>query len=136
MKCYELDQLAVKFERHLVAEIVDFQMITEDYSKMVFLCADRSVHFHAKPGAYHKIRTPKQGRDLAYSPNTCDLVIVGSTSEIYRVNLEQVKARPSSSIANACACERERDISCHVQRRIIDSLLCIYFCSEHYMVQL
>jgi ribosome biogenesis protein ENP2 len=59
MKCYELDQLAVKFERHLVAEIVDFQMITDDYSKIVFLCADRSAHFHAKFGAYHKIRTPR-----------------------------------------------------------------------------
>eukprot|EP00976_Prorocentrum_cordatum_P087094 1186767-Prorocentrum_minimum.AAC.5 len=56
---------------------------------MVFLCADRSVHFHAKFGAYHKIRTPRQGRDLAYAPNTCDMVIVGSTSDIYRVNLEQ-----------------------------------------------
>jgi hypothetical protein len=59
VKCYELNQLAIKFERHMDSEIVDFQIIEEDYSKMVFLCADRSVNFHAKFGFHHKIRTPR-----------------------------------------------------------------------------
>ena len=59
MKCYELSQLAIKFERHMDSEIVDFQILEEDYSKMTFLCADRSVNFHAKYGFHHKIRTPR-----------------------------------------------------------------------------
>lgn len=59
VKCYELSQLAIKFERHMDSEIVDFQILEEDYSKMTFLCADRSVNFHAKYGFHHKIRTPR-----------------------------------------------------------------------------
>lgn len=35
-------------------EIVDFHILSEDYSKCVFLCADRTVNFHAKFGAYYK----------------------------------------------------------------------------------
>ena len=71
-------------QRHLDAEIVDFQIISEDYSKLAFLCADRSICFHAKFGNYHKTRTPKQGRDLAFAKATSDLLVVGSTHEIYR----------------------------------------------------
>ncbi|KAK3245059.1 hypothetical protein CYMTET_45354, partial [Cymbomonas tetramitiformis] len=89
VKVYELADLCMKFERTFTAEIVDFQVLSEDYSKMAFICMDRSVNFHAKFGAYHKIRTPRQGRDLAYCPETCDLFVVGSSPEMYRINLEQ-----------------------------------------------
>lgn len=41
MRCYDVAQLSMKFDRHLDAEIVDFQILSEDYSKAVFLCADR-----------------------------------------------------------------------------------------------
>lgn len=41
MRCYDVSQLSMKFDRHLDAEIVDFQILSEDYSKAVFLCADR-----------------------------------------------------------------------------------------------
>lgn len=41
MRCYDVQQLSMKFDRHLDSEIVDFQILSEDYSKAVFLCADR-----------------------------------------------------------------------------------------------
>jgi hypothetical protein len=41
MRCYDVNQLSMKFDRHLDSEIVDFQILSEDYSKAVFLCADR-----------------------------------------------------------------------------------------------
>ena len=48
MRCYDVSQLSMKFDRHLDAEIVDFQILSEDYSKAVFLCADRRwALFHA-----------------------------------------------------------------------------------------
>ena len=116
MRCYDVSQLSMKFDRHLVAEVVDFQVggaaggwvaragvqatarlvractsaparpftswttpipvrrpppsqiLTEDYSKAVFLCADRSLAFHARFGGYYRTRIPKHGRDLAYCP--------------------------------------------------------------------
>lgn len=50
MRCYELSQLSMKFERHMDSEVVDAQVLSSDYSKLCFLCADRSVNFHAKFG--------------------------------------------------------------------------------------
>lgn len=50
----------------------------------MFLCADRSVAFHAKFGAYFRTRIPKFGRDLAYHPYNADLLVAGSSNEIYR----------------------------------------------------
>jgi hypothetical protein len=40
--------------RHLDSEIIDFTILSEDYSKLAFLCADRSICFHAKFGKYHR----------------------------------------------------------------------------------
>jgi len=89
VKCYDLSQLSMKWCRHLDAEIVDFTTLSDDYSKLAFICADRSIRFHAKFGNYYQTRTPKQGRDVAYSDNTGDLCVVGSSNEVWRLNLEQ-----------------------------------------------
>ena len=148
LRCYELSELSMKFERHFDSEVVDFQVrvggsqtsasvkerdphkvadpaclvqqvpvvplplhhaadsvylfpnaaaahpprqspawlqiLSEDYSKAVFLCRDRSLQFHAKFGAYHSTRIPRFGRDMAYAPFNADLLIVGSAPEVYR----------------------------------------------------
>jgi len=89
IRMYELDQLSIKFERHLDHEIVDFQILSEDYSKLAFLLGDRTIEFHAQFGRYYKVRVPKPGRDLMYHPYSCDMYVCGSTSEIYRLNLDQ-----------------------------------------------
>ena len=89
VKVYDLSQLSMKFERHLDAEVVDFAILGEDYSKLAFLCADRSINFHAKFGKYYSTRTPRQGRDMAYVRHTGDLVVVGGAHEMYRLNLER-----------------------------------------------
>jgi len=105
IKVFELDQLACKFERHLTSEIVDFQSLSDDYSKIAIICEDRSVMFHAKFGHYYKTRTPKVGRSIAYADNTCDLLVAGSAPEVYRMNLEQgryLAPLPSKSPAINC----------------------------------
>ncbi|KAH9318355.1 hypothetical protein KI387_020124, partial [Taxus chinensis] len=58
VKVYELRQLSLKFERHFVAEIINFQVLGDDYSKLAFLCADRSVCLHAKYGSHYSVRIP------------------------------------------------------------------------------
>lgn len=35
------------------------QVLGEDYSKLAFLCADRSVVLHAKFGSYYSTRIPR-----------------------------------------------------------------------------
>ena len=64
-------------------------MLSDDYSKCVFLHCDRYIELHAQFGKYYKFRVPKFGRDLAYNPVNCDLYVVGAGSDVHRLNLEQ-----------------------------------------------
>ncbi|XP_051138848.1 uncharacterized protein LOC127256742 [Andrographis paniculata] len=89
VKVYELSELSLKFERHLISEIVNFQVLDDDYSKMAFLCADRSVCLHAKYGSHYSLRIPRMGRDIAYDSWSCDIICAASSPDLYRINLEQ-----------------------------------------------
>lgn len=89
VKVYECRELALKFERHLVSEIINFEVLSDDYSKIAFLCADRSVCLHAKYGSHYSLRIPRMGRDIAYDCWSCDLICAASSPELYRINLEQ-----------------------------------------------
>ncbi|TYJ12356.1 hypothetical protein E1A91_A11G344000v1 [Gossypium mustelinum] len=89
VKVYELRQFSMKFERHLDSEIIDFQILDGDYSKLAFLCADRSVNLHAKYGKHHSLRIPRMGRNIAYDCWSCDLLCAASSPDLYRINLEQ-----------------------------------------------
>jgi len=79
----------MKFERHMISEIINFQILGDDYSKLAFLCADRSVNLHAKYGSHYSLRIPRMGRDMAYDCWSCDLLCAASSPDLYRINLEQ-----------------------------------------------
>lgn len=89
VKVYELRELALKFERHLISEIINFEVLADDYSKIAFLCADRSVCLHAKYGSHYSLRIPRMGRDIVYDGWSCDLLCAASSPDLYRINLEQ-----------------------------------------------
>ncbi|XP_062934412.1 nucleolar protein 10 isoform X3 [Cynocephalus volans] len=89
VRCYDTYQLSLKFERCLDSEVVTFEILSDDYSKIVFLHNDRYIEFHSQSGFYYKTRIPKFGRDFSYHYPSCDLYFVGASSEIYRLNLEQ-----------------------------------------------
>ena len=107
VKAFSTEDLSLKFKRHLDADVVNFEVLTEDFSKMVFLRSDRTFEFHGRAGIYYKTRMPIFGRDIAYHYPTCDLVAVGNSNLIYRLNLEQGRfLRPlngSSPAINVCA---------------------------------
>ncbi|XP_039118255.1 nucleolar protein 10-like isoform X2 [Dioscorea cayenensis subsp. rotundata] len=65
------------------------QVLSDDYSKIAFLCADRSICLHAKYGSYYSLRIPRMGRDIAYDCWSCDLFCAASYPDLYRINLEQ-----------------------------------------------
>ncbi|XP_024523152.1 nucleolar protein 10 [Selaginella moellendorffii] len=89
VRVYELREMSLKFDRHFTSEIVDFQVLGDDFSKLAFLCTDRSICLHAKFGRYYSTRIPRMGRDLAYDKWSCDLLVAASSPEIYCLNLEQ-----------------------------------------------
>lgn len=88
MRVFDVNELGMKFARRLDSEIIDFLFLSDDYKKLVLLQEDRTVEFHSQGGRHQKIRVPKAGRALAYFPETAELFIVGSSHEIWRVDLE------------------------------------------------
>ena len=89
IRCYDVHELTMKFERYVDSHVVDVVMLGEDYGKMALLLDDRTVAFHAHYGAHEKIRIPKFGRGMAYEPTTCELLIAANGDNIYRLNLEE-----------------------------------------------
>ncbi|XP_041978163.1 nucleolar protein 10 [Aricia agestis] len=88
IKCFDVNNLSLKFERCLDSEVVTFEILSEDYSKIVFLQCDRYVEFHVGHGRHYRLRVPHFGRDMKYHRPSCDLIVVGASSEVYRLNLE------------------------------------------------
>uniref|UniRef100_A0A2R5LEN2 Putative nucleolar protein 10 n=1 Tax=Ornithodoros turicata TaxID=34597 RepID=A0A2R5LEN2_9ACAR len=88
VRCFEVSQLSMKFERCFDSEAVTFEVLSDDYSKIVFLQCDRYVEFHANYGRYHRLRIPKFGRDMAYLPATCEMYFAADGPEVYRLNLD------------------------------------------------
>ena len=47
VKVYETRELSMKVERGIDSEVLKMHIISEDYSKLLFLCADRNIELHA-----------------------------------------------------------------------------------------
>ena len=89
IKIFETQEMSVKCERGIDAEVLKLSILSDDYTKIAMLLHDRYIELHAQYGRHFRIRVPKVGRDMVYLPPTCDLVTVGASNEIYRLNLEQ-----------------------------------------------
>lgn len=86
---YDTEQLSLKFKRHVDLEIVDFQILDDDWRKFVLLSADRYIDFHSPFGSHYKTRVPSCGRDLMINRGTSDLFICGQGPQVWRFNLDQ-----------------------------------------------
>jgi len=111
----------MKFERCLDSEVVKFEVLSYVYSKIVFLQANHFVEFHAQYGSYYTTRIPKFGRDLKYHYETSNLYVVGTGSEVYRLNLEEGRFLTSfqteASTINACDINPSHQLFVCVRRR-------------------
>lgn len=116
VKCYELNHLSIKFERCFDSEVETFEVLSDDYSKLVFLQSDRYVEFHTSNGRHYRLRVPKIGGAMSYHSPSCDLFVVGSSSEIYRLNLKRGQFlqpfETHSSGFNACDINPEHHLLC------------------------
>ncbi|CAB9516204.1 Nucleolar protein 10 [Seminavis robusta] len=89
VRCFDVDDLSMKFERYVDAEIVDLVMLGEDYGKMALLRTDRVIEFHAPYGFHETVRIPNSPRGFAYESTTCELMIAAKGNQVYRLNLEE-----------------------------------------------
>jgi ribosome biogenesis protein ENP2 len=116
IRCYELSEMSMKFERYLDSEVVDICVLGEDYGKLGILGSDRTIMFHAPYGNHEKVRLPTFGRAMAYEGSTCDLMVVSSgkrpsssssagggqpMGEVYRFNLDEGRFSMPYSFASA-----------------------------------
>jgi ribosome biogenesis protein ENP2 len=88
VRCFMLSEFTIKFKRHLDSEAIRLVPLTTDYRKLAILEVNRVVELHAQWGKYDKFRIPREGRDMAYHAATCELLICGSSNELYRFDLE------------------------------------------------
>uniref|UniRef100_V9IEG1 Nucleolar protein 10 n=1 Tax=Apis cerana TaxID=7461 RepID=V9IEG1_APICE len=77
VKCFDVKNLSLKFERCFDSEAIAFEILSDDYSKLIFLCCDRSIQFHVAHGKYYILRVPRFGRDMKYHYPSCDIFVVG-----------------------------------------------------------
>eukprot|EP00794_Sanderia_malayensis_P020301 gene20301-22290_t len=107
IKCFDVNELSLKFERCFDSSAVKFELLADDYSKVVLLQSDRYVEFHAQYGRYYRTRIPIFGRDLVYHSSSCELYFVGAGADVHRLNLEQgrfMQPLPTMSFeSNVCA---------------------------------
>jgi ribosome biogenesis protein ENP2 len=89
IRCYDVNELTMKFERYLDANVIDLVMLGEDYGKIAVLREDRTIDFHAPYGAHESIRIPTFGRAMSYEPTTCELLVASKGSKVYRVCLDE-----------------------------------------------
>ncbi|XP_076441334.1 nucleolar protein 10-like [Babylonia areolata] len=106
-RCYDVNQLSMKFERGLDAEVIKFMFLEQDYGKVLFLQDDRYIELHTQFGRHYRFRIPKFGRDLDYYKPTCNAYFVGASPEIYRFNLEtgQFQAPLTTDASEILCCQ-------------------------------
>jgi ribosome biogenesis protein ENP2 len=56
VKCYDVNHLSAKFERCFDSEVETFEVLSDDYTKMVFLHSDRYLELHVSHGRHYKLR--------------------------------------------------------------------------------
>lgn len=116
VRCYEVSQLSMKFERCFDSDVVTFDILSDDYAKMVFLHCDRYVEFHAAYGRYHRVRIPKFGRDMAYLPASCELYFGCDGAEVYRLSLDQGRfmnpITTEATAVNVCCVNSYHNLVC------------------------
>ncbi len=89
VRVWDVNELSLKFERHIDCEAVQLVCLEEDWRKMVLLHANRYLEFHSAAGSHYKLRVPRICWDMTYEPRSCDLFVVGTSTDVYRLNLEQ-----------------------------------------------
>uniref|UniRef100_A0A915DZY0 Nucleolar protein 10 n=1 Tax=Ditylenchus dipsaci TaxID=166011 RepID=A0A915DZY0_9BILA len=105
VKCYEVSELSMKFERGLDADVVKMIVLSEDSSKFVILEEERYVELHTTYGRYFRLRVPHFGRDMAFCREVSELYIAGCHSDIFRLNLEEGRfLEPLKSDASSLNC--------------------------------
>ncbi|KAI0990284.1 hypothetical protein GJ496_004350 [Pomphorhynchus laevis] len=105
IRCYELFQSSIKFERGLDYEAIKVIAPEDDYSRLILLQTERYVEFHVGSGRHYRTRVPVESRDFALNTSNADIYFVGKSNEIHRLNIYQGQfMRPFTSTCDDLRC--------------------------------
>jgi ribosome biogenesis protein ENP2 len=91
IRCFDLYNLGLKFQRTINCEVKDFQIISQNWEKLVLLRSDKFLEFHSKAGYYYQIKIPSVSNSLFYDNLSKILYIFSIKNEIFRFNVEEGK---------------------------------------------
>jgi ribosome biogenesis protein ENP2 len=107
IRCFDLRNLSLKFERRLDSNIQNFQIISKDWQKILFLRNDRQLEFHTKGGFHYKTKLLTKGTDLLFHSKNNIVYIPSLKDDIYRLDLNEGKflnsLKNNSIYNNTCA---------------------------------
>ena len=87
IKCFDVNELSVKFTRHTKEHILDGLSLSDDYTRFVLMLEGRWLEFHTQGGIETSVRFPMQGRQLGFNHQNGELLLAGASSEVSRLNL-------------------------------------------------
>jgi ribosome biogenesis protein ENP2 len=91
IRCFDLTNLSLKFKRHIDSNIIDFQLISKDWTKILFLRTDKFLEFHTKSGVHFKTKIDANGNDLLYDKKNNIAYITSHKEKVFRLDLEEGK---------------------------------------------
>jgi WD40 repeat protein len=100
VRIFDLADLSLKVERRLDCAVTDLAVLSDDYSKLVFLQADRHLEFHAAYGRHFRCRIPRFGRCVRYHASACELLVAGAGDEVYRLDLSEGRFKAPLHVPN------------------------------------
>jgi ribosome biogenesis protein ENP2 len=89
VRIYDLSNMTLKSERHLVADAVRVLPLSPNGEKLCVLRSDRYMEFHAKYGRHESVRLPTVCADMCLNGVRAEVIAGGAGSGLYRFNLEQ-----------------------------------------------
>lgn len=91
IRCFDLNNLSLKFNRHLDSSIMDFQFISHDWTKILLLRADKFLEFHTKYGVHFKTKIDANGNDLLFNKKNNLAYVTSNKEKVFRLDLDEGK---------------------------------------------
>lgn len=120
VRCYELKNLSMKFDRCVDYLPTRMTCLSHDYSKFALLEEERWVDIHSAGGHHFRFRVPKAGVDIHYTLFNCHLLIPSTGNTVYRMDL--CEGRFATPLTSSTLSESDSlNVSCFMEE--LDVLL-------------
>ncbi len=87
LRYYDLYNMSLKHSQITDYQTVDFELVQDDWRKVITLYRDRYVDFHVNTQSKLRLRTPREGRCIKLNRHAANLYVGGTSSSLYGIDL-------------------------------------------------